>query len=51
MFQVAALKAYLANPEAFAVAAPVAVVEEVAEVKAEESETDSDESMGFDMFG
>lgn len=49
--QVAALKAYLANPEAFAVAAPVAVVEEVAEVKAEESETDSDESMGFDMFG
>lgn len=49
--QVAALKAYLANPESFAVAAPVAVVEEVAEVKAEESETDSDESMGFDMFG
>jgi len=46
------VKEYLANPEAFAVAAPVveeqAVVEQVAE-ESEEEESDSD--MGFDLFG
>jgi len=47
------VKEYLANPEAFAVAAPVveqaeAVVEQAA---AEESEEESDSDMGFDLFG
>ena len=52
-FQVAQLKAYLANPEAFAAAAaPVAVAETAAvEEKKESSEEESDDDMGFDMFG
>jgi len=51
--QVAQLKAYLANPEAFAAAAaPVAVAETAAvEEKKESSEEESDDDMGFDMFG
>jgi large subunit ribosomal protein LP0 len=45
------MKAYLADPSAFAVAAPVAAVEEKVEAAKEESEEASDESMGFDLFG
>merc|ERR1712004_50199 len=46
------MKAYLADPSAFAVAAPAAAApaEEKAAAK-EESEEESDESMGFDLFG
>merc|ERR1712072_1106343 len=45
-------KAFLADPSAFAVAAPVAAaVEEKVEAKKEESEAESDSSMGFDIFG
>jgi len=51
--QVATLKAYLADPSAFACAAPVeeAAVEEEAAPAAVESEEESDDDMGFDMFG
>lgn len=53
--QVAQLKAYLADPSAFAVAAPAAVAEAApakAAAKAESSsEEGSDDDMGFDMFG
>jgi large subunit ribosomal protein LP0 len=46
------MKAFLADPSAFAVAAPVAAAaEEKQEAKKEESEEESDESMGFDLFG
>jgi len=48
------MKAFLADPSAFAVAAPVAVVEEVKEdtpAAAEESEDDSMDGGMFDMFG
>merc|ERR1719434_107401 len=51
--QVATLKAYLADPSAFACAAPVeeAAAEEEAAPAAVESEEESDDDMGFDMFG
>lgn len=46
------MKAYLADPSAFASAAPVeAAVEEKVEAAAEESEDASDSDMGFDLFG
>jgi len=48
------LKAYLADPSAFAVAAaPAAAAEEEkpAAAAAPESESESDDDMGFDMFG
>merc|ERR1712018_441509 len=46
------MKAYLADPSAFAVAAPVAAAaEQKEEAKEEEPEDESDESMGFDLFG
>merc|ERR1712156_1304012 len=49
------IKAYLADPSAFAVAAPVAAVEEVKEATpaaaAEESDDDSMDGGMFDMFG
>merc|ERR1711994_1043225 len=49
------MKAYLADPSAFAVAAPVAAVEEVKEATpaaaAEESDDDSMDGGMFDMFG
>merc|ERR1712183_786896 len=50
--QVATLKAYLADPSAFAVACEVeeAVEEEAAPAPVEEDES-SDDDMGFDMFG
>lgn len=49
--QVASLKAYLADPSAFAAEAPAEeVVEEKEEVAAVESES-SDDDFGFDMFG
>merc|ERR1712048_1253133 len=46
------MKAYLADPSAFAVAAPVeqAAAEEAPAAK-EESEEESDSDMGFDLFG
>jgi len=46
------MKAYLADPSAFAVAAPVVEEskEEVKEEKKEESEEESDEDMGFGLF-
>merc|ERR1739848_801771 len=45
-------KAYLADPSAFAVAAPVAAVEEKKEeAAAPESESESDSDMGMDIFG
>jgi len=45
------MKAYLADPSAFAVAAPVVEQkEEVKEEKKEESEEESDEDMGFGLF-
>jgi len=46
-------KAYLADPSAFASAAPVAAVEEKKEeaAAAPESEDESDSDMGFDLFG
>jgi len=52
--QVAQLKAYLADPSAFAAAAAPAAAETKAEEAApvkEESESESDDDMGFDMFG
>lgn len=52
--QVARLKAYLADPSAFAVAAApaaAAATEEAAPAKQESSESESDDDMGFDMFG
>jgi large subunit ribosomal protein LP0 len=50
--EVKQLKAYLADPSAFAVAAPVAAaVEEKKEEAAPVSESESDDDMGFDMFG
>jgi len=50
--EVEQLKAYLADPSAFAAAAPVeeAKVEETAAAPVEE-ESESDDDMGFDMFG
>merc|ERR1712031_37010 len=49
------MKAYLADPSAFAVAAPMAAVEEVKEATpaaaAEESDDDSMDGGMFDMFG
>jgi len=50
--QVEKLKEYLANPEAFAVAAPAAsaAATEAAPAAVEESES-SDEDMGMDLFG
>lgn len=46
------MKAYLADPSAFASAAPVAAAEEKKEeAAAEPEEEESDESMGFDLFG
>jgi len=46
------MKAYLADPSAFASAAPVAAAEETKEeAKKEESEEESDSDMGFDLFG
>lgn len=45
------MKAYLADPSAFAVAAPVAAAaEEKVEAAAEEEEESEDESMGFDLL-
>merc|ERR1712018_338591 len=44
------MKAYLADPSAFAVAAPV-VEEKKEEVAAVVEESESEESMGFDLFG
>ncbi|CAG5109529.1 Oidioi.mRNA.OKI2018_I69.chr2.g4051.t1.cds [Oikopleura dioica] len=50
--QVEKLKEYLANPEAFAVAAPAAAAAaEEAAPAAVESEESSDEDMGMDLFG
>jgi len=51
--EVERLKAYLADPSAFAVAAPVAAAAEEAApaAAAAESESESDDDMGFDMFG
>merc|ERR1712179_756928 len=51
--QVAQMKAFLADPSAFAVAAPVsggAVEEKQEEAAAAESEEESDEDMGFGLF-
>lgn len=50
--QIKAIKEFLENPEAFAVAAaPVeAVSEKKAEAKKEESEDESDDDMGFGLF-
>merc|ERR1712210_428960 len=50
--EVEKLKEYLANPEAFAVAAPAAsaAATEAAPAAVEESES-SDEDMGMDLFG
>merc|ERR1711881_124750 len=46
------MKAYLADPSAFAVAAPVAEAKDDAPAAAkEESEEESDSDMGFDLFG
>ena len=48
------MKAYLADPSAFAVAAPVAVAAVVEEAAAPEPEEEDDDSMDggmFDMFG
>jgi len=46
------MKAYLADPSAFASAAPVAAAaEEAAPAAEEESEDASDSDMGFDLFG
>merc|ERR1712142_1065580 len=51
--EVETLKAYLADPSAFAVAAPAAAEakEEAAPAAAVEEEESSDDDMGFDMFG
>ena len=46
------MKAYLADPSAFAVAAPVAEeAEEKADASAQEESEESDSDMGFDLFG
>jgi len=46
------LQAYLADPSAFAVAAPVEeAAAPAAEAAKEESESESDEDFGMDMFG
>merc|ERR1712227_528273 len=46
------MKAYLADPSAFAVAAPAAAEAAAPAAKEEEpEEEESDESMGFDLFG
>merc|ERR1712088_351239 len=46
------MKAYLADPSAFAVAAPAAAESAAPAAKEEEpEEEESDESMGFDLFG
>lgn len=47
------MKAYLADPSAFASAAPAAAAEAApaAEAAKEESEDESDSDMGFDLFG
>jgi len=45
------MKAYLADPSAFAVAAPVEEKKEEAAAAAPESEDESDSDMGFDLFG
>merc|ERR1712018_442169 len=46
------MKAYLADPSAFASAAPVAAEAAAPAAKEEEpEEEESDESMGFDLFG
>jgi len=45
------MKAYLADPSAFAVAAPVAAEEEKAAAPVEEEEEESSDDMGFDLFG
>uniref|UniRef100_H2YYU2 60S acidic ribosomal protein P0 n=1 Tax=Ciona savignyi TaxID=51511 RepID=H2YYU2_CIOSA len=44
------MKAYLADPTAFAVAAPVATEEKEEAKPAEESEEESDDDMGFGLF-
>ena len=51
--EVEQLKAYLADPSAFAVAAPVAAAaeEKKEEAPAAAEESESDDDMGFDMFG
>jgi large subunit ribosomal protein LP0 len=51
--EVERLKAYLADPSAFAVAAPVAAAaeEKKEEAPAAVEESESDDDMGFDMFG
>lgn len=51
--EVEQLKAYLADPSAFAVAAPVAAAaeEKKEEAPAAVEESESDDDMGFDMFG
>jgi len=50
--EVEQLKEYLANPEAFAVAAPAAAAAATeAAPAAEESEESSDDDMGMDLFG
>merc|ERR1712018_40273 len=51
--EVEQLKAYLADPSAFAAAAPVeeAAAEETAAAAPVEEEESSDDDMGFDMFG
>lgn len=46
------MKAYLADPSAFAVAAPVAEeAEEKAEASEQQDSEESDSDMGFDLFG
>jgi len=46
------MKAFLADPSAFAVAAaPAAAAEEKKEEAKAESEDESDSDMGFDLFG
>ena len=47
------IKAFLADPSAFVVAAPVAEVKEEKEAPAavEEEEEESDDDMGLDLFG
>merc|ERR1712050_439000 len=45
------MKAFLADPSAFAVAAPVQEAAEEVPAAKEESEEESDSDMGFDLFG
>jgi len=51
--EAAKLKAFLADPSAFAVAAPVeqAAADEIQEAAPAEESSSSDDDMGFDMFG